>query len=94
MSAGTSFIVFRVLGCVFGWFRHSWCRVRRVAVRRCLERRGRLSLRLAFRLRLRRCDLRAVSFGAGRLSARAFAISAIEPSSSRALSSAMFARGV
>ena len=49
-NEAASFTVIRVLGCVFGWFRHSWCRVRRVAVRRCLERRGRLSLRLALPL--------------------------------------------
>ncbi len=46
------------------------------------------------RLRRRRRDLRAVSLGAGRLSASAFAISSIVPSSSRASSSAAFARGV
>ena len=47
-----------------------------------------------FRFRRRRRDLRAVSFGAGRLSASAFAISSIVPISSRAWSSDALARGV
>ena len=47
-----------------------------------------------FRFRRRLRDLRAVSFGAGRLSASAFAISSIVPISSRARSSDALARGV
>ena len=61
----------------------------RAVGRERLGRRG-----VPFRFRRRRRDFRAVSFGAGRLSARAFAISSIVPSSSRAWSSAAFARGV
>ena len=47
-----------------------------------------------FRFRRRLRDLRAVSFGAGRLSASAFAISSMLPISSRARSSDALARGV